>query len=135
MFQPLEVESTEVCLPNITWTVWLLLLITFVSITTSKAITLHFVGGYNHWTGLLDSPNCKIQLIQCRTEAKRTYSLSNSVFPGVSRGQRSRTYFKNEHSTMSFSLRQAYMLEDAPSNIYASATPAFNKGSRLISLK
>jgi len=64
--------------------------------------------GYNHWTGLLDwttgldswtHPNCKIQHIQCRTEAKLSYFLSYfantasySIFPGVSRGQRSRAY-------------------------------------------
>jgi len=109
LFQSLKVESTEVCLPYITWTVWLLLLITFVSITTSKAITLHFEGVYNHWTGLLDSPNCKTQLIQCRTEAKRTYSLSYGVFPGVSK----LTYIFQEWAfTISFCHMQAYMLEE-----------------------
>ena len=30
------------------------LVASFVSITTSKAIMLHFEGVYNHWTGLLD---------------------------------------------------------------------------------
>ena len=55
------------------------------------------LGGYNYWTELLDWTNgltqtTKTCLIQCRTEAKRTYSLSYfanivaySVFPGVSR--------------------------------------------------
>ena len=62
-------------------------------------------GGYNHWTGLLDwttvldywtHPNCKIHLVQCRTEAKRTYSLSyfanTTPYSRVSRGQRSRAH-------------------------------------------
>jgi len=36
-------------------------------------------GGYNHWTGTTGLNywthlNCKIHLIQCRTEAKHTYS-------------------------------------------------------------
>ena len=43
------------------------------------------ITGLDYWTGLLDwttgldywtHPNCKIQLVQCRIEAKRTYSLS-----------------------------------------------------------
>jgi len=73
------------------------------------------ITGLDYWTGLLDwtteldywttgldywtHPNCEIQLVQCRTEAKRTYFLSYfantapyRVFPGVSRGQRSRAY-------------------------------------------
>ena len=57
------------------------------------------ITGLDYWTGLLDSPNCKIQLIQYRTEAKLSYFLSYftntapySVFPGVSRGQRSHAY-------------------------------------------
>ena len=47
------------------------------------------MGGYNHWTGLLDwttgldywttgldywtHPNCKIHIVQCRIEAKHRY--------------------------------------------------------------
>jgi len=57
--------------------------------------SLDWTTGLDYWT----HPNCKIQLVECKTEAKRTYSLSyfaNSapyiVFPGVSRGQRSRAY-------------------------------------------
>jgi len=53
------------------------------------------ITGLDYWT----HPNCKIQLIQCRTKAKLSYFLSYftntapySVFPGVSRGQRSHAY-------------------------------------------
>ena len=49
--------------------------------------------GLDYWT----HPNCKIHLFQYRTEAKCTYSISYftntapySIFPGVSKGQRSR---------------------------------------------
>jgi len=73
----------------------------------------YWTGLLDYWTGLLDwitglwttgldywtHPNCKIHLVQCRTEADRTYSLSYfantalyGVFPGVSRGQRSCAY-------------------------------------------
>ena len=53
------------------------------------------ITGLDYWT----HPNCKIQLVQCRTEAKLSYFIRYfantapySVFPGVSRGQRSRAY-------------------------------------------
>jgi len=53
------------------------------------------ITGLDYWTGLLDSLKLQIHLVQCRTEAKPTYSLSYfantvpySVFPTVSRGQR-----------------------------------------------
>jgi len=53
------------------------------------------ITGLDYWT----HPNCKILLIQCRTEAKLSYFLSYfantasyKVFPGVSRGQRSHAY-------------------------------------------
>ena len=51
--------------------------------------------GLDFWT----HPNCKIHLVKCRTEAKHTYSLRYfantapySIFPGVSRGQKSCAY-------------------------------------------
>jgi len=70
-------------------------------------------GGYNHWSGLLDwiglldwttgldrttgldywtYPDYKMHFVQCRTEAKRTYSLSYfaNTAPYISRAQRSR---------------------------------------------
>jgi len=78
-------------------------------------VLLDWTTGLDYWTGLLDwttvlldwtgldywttgldywtHPNCKIQLVQYRTEAKLSYFLSYfpitalySVFPGVSRG-------------------------------------------------
>jgi len=59
--------------------------------------------------------NNRIQLVQCKTEAKHTYSLSyftNTapyiVFPWVSRGQRSRAYLMSIQQWD----RQAYMLEE-----------------------
>ena len=49
------------------------------------------ITGLDYWTTGLEyrtHPNCKIHLIQCRTEVKRTYSLNNTapyrIYPGVS---------------------------------------------------
>ena len=63
---------------------------------------LDWTTGLNYWTTGLDywtDPNCIIQLVQCRTEAKISHFLSYftntapySIFPGVSRGQRSHAY-------------------------------------------
>ena len=60
------------------------------------------ITGLDYWTAGLDywtPPNCKIQLLQYRTEAKLSYFLSYfantapySIFPGVSRDQRSHAY-------------------------------------------
>ena len=81
----------------------------FVTLQECNRMSLRLsttMGGYNHWTGLMDwttgldywttgldywtHPNCKIQLVQCRTKAKLSYFLSYftntapySVFPGV----------------------------------------------------
>ena len=86
-------------------------------LNTGWVQSLDWTTGLDYWTTGLDywtHPNCKIQLVQCRTEAKRTYSLSYCSLDRLPWSfQRSKvTCIFNEHSTMSFSYRQAYMLEE-----------------------